>query len=156
MSLTYATIADLRDWTGQDSATLTDSEATRALTLSERDIDGLSPVLHPINTTSGRRYSPASLSALQAIVLQRATCAQAEYILSMGEDFFIRGQYDSVNGPDFSTSGRLPRIAPAVWRELAGSGLVRLSTTTGRRYFNPKVDEDFDQKATVRDEFERG
>ena len=157
MAATYALAADLRDWTGQTTAELPDADAQRLLVLAERDIDGIAGIGRPLDTTTGKRFTPSSLSTLQALVLKRVTCAQAEYRQAMGDDFFIRGQFDSTNGPDFSTNGRLPRIAPAAWRELAVSGLIRLSTTTGGRWGSKHFpDPDDPEPATFRESFERG
>ena len=77
----------------------------------------------------GRKISPLTdgLDETQVLALANATCAQVEYRNAMGENFFNRPQYDSVRGPDFTTTGRLPMIAPKVKRELSESGLVRAS-----------------------------
>ncbi len=44
--------------------------------------------------------------------LTRATCAQAEYRVAMGPEFFIEDQYGFVAGPDFSRRGELAYIGP--------------------------------------------
>jgi hypothetical protein len=152
----YASATNLRDWTGRDSTSLTDADANRALVLAERDVDSLSPVSRPLDATTGRRFDVTALSSLETLVLQRATCAQAEYRLSMGEDFFVRGQYAQVDGPDFKTVGKLPRIAPGVWQELAGTGLIRFATTTGSALVrNRRAEPDFPIR-DPRTDFERG
>lgn len=60
----------------------------------------------------------------QTLALSRATCAQVEYRNQQGEAFFVRSQYESVRGPDFTTQGKLPYIAPKAFRELAQTGLA--------------------------------
>jgi hypothetical protein len=127
---TYATPTQLRDYTGDDFLTLPDTEALRLLAKAERDIDSLAPVDRPVSEATGLRFDPTSLSGREALILQRATCAQAEYRREMGDEFFIRGQYEEVTGPEFSTKGKLGLIGPATWRELRGNGFIRLTTTT--------------------------
>lgn len=69
--------------------------------------------------------NPKQLSAAQLVALRRATCAQAEYRMVKGEEFFRHGQHKSTSGPDFSTQGKLPRFGPKASEELAASGLRR-------------------------------
>src|SRR5205814_1767544 len=78
-----------------------------------------------INSTIGRKVDLTSLSPLQEQGLARATCAQVEYRLEMGERFFVRAQRKQTSGPDFSTVGKLPYIGPKVRYELAELGLVQ-------------------------------
>lgn len=73
----------------------------------------------------GLRINPYLLSAKEALALNRATCAQAEYRDAMGEDFFVKAQYKSIEGPKFQTTGRLPLIGPKVMIELSGTDLVQ-------------------------------
>ena len=93
---------------------------------SERDVDsilGPAPLLE-----SGLRYDPLTLTTQERAALARAVAAQVEYRLEMGEEFFVRAQYDYVGGPDFSFRGQLSYIGPKVRRELAGTTLLdRLS-----------------------------
>lgn len=153
---TYATASQLRTYTGLDSTELPDATANALLTKAEDDIDSLAVVNHSIDPTTERRFIPASLSTNEAMILRKATCAQAEYRREMGSSFFIRAQHASVTGPDFSTNGRLSYIGPAVYRHLAGSGLIRMSTTTtGQPRFQPKAEDDWPQR-TEREEFELG
>jgi hypothetical protein len=132
-TLSYATIAQLREWTGQDATALPDPTATTLLLAAQQDIDSLAVATQPLDATTGLRFDPADLDTARTLVLARATCAQAAYRQAMGEDFFTGGQYAEVSGPDYSTKGKLGRIAPRVYRELAGAGLVRLTTTTATR-----------------------
>jgi len=73
----------------------------------------------------GTRLDVWMLQPSQRYQLTRATCAQAEYRDRMGEDFFIKAQYQQVTGPEFTTQGKLPIIGPKVRRELNGSGLIQ-------------------------------
>lgn len=88
----------------------------------------------------GTRFDIWALNPAQVAQLRNATCAQAEYRDRMGEDFYIKAQWDSVTGPEFRTTGRLPLIGPKAQRELQGSGLIqysaraRITTRAGRSY----------------------
>jgi hypothetical protein len=74
---------------------------------------------------SGLKFDPLSqLTSVQALALKRATCAQAEYRFEMGEEFFVQAQYGQVSGPDFSQTGKLPRVGPTAVQELQGYGLL--------------------------------
>lgn len=122
----YATNADveawIEGWVTDDSAAL-----TRLIARCEADVDlALGPRVAPA-APSGRAYDPADLAPLQADALRDATCAQVEYRVEMGEEFFRRPRYEAVTGPDFQTTGRAPWLAPKAARILAGSGLVRLT-----------------------------
>ncbi len=153
---TYATPAQLRDYTGDDFLELPDTEALRLLRKAERDIDSLAPVDRPVLEATGLRFDPTALSGREALILQRATCAQAEYRREMGAEFFIRGQHEEVTGPEFSTKGKLGMIGPATWRELRGNGFIRLSTTTSTSAglaWRPQPDFPVRRQ---REEFERG
>lgn len=125
--MSYATPTDfeayVEGWTTTDAPAL-----DRLLARAERDIDGLASVLPTLDDTTGHKFDPAAMSARDADVLKRATCAQAEYRFTMGEDFMRRAQLAEVQGPDFTTKGTLPYIGPKVMRELAGTDLIPLST----------------------------
>lgn len=73
--------------------------------------------------------NPKGLSTTQSVRLKWAVANQAEFRQSMGEDFFIEDQRETVEGPDFTESGRLPRVGPKAREELIQSGLLRM---TGR------------------------
>jgi len=155
MPTPYATPAQLRDYTGLSSTDMPDATATALIAASERDVDSLCVVDRPV-LDDGRRFSPDALAASEQLALRRATCAQAQYRHVMGADFFIRGQYQKVTGPDYTTEGTLPHIGPAVRRELAATGLARLSTTTvGRHGERWGSTPDNSQPSLPRDSFER-
>lgn len=126
--LIYAQVSDYRTYSGD--TTTSDDDVTRALSRSEANIDnelGAYPLL-----TTGRKLAPSQLPTYQADKLTAATCAQAEYRLTMGEDFFIRGQHASVAGPDYTVQGKLPIVGPKALTELEGSGLYKLTTSWHR------------------------
>lgn len=78
---------------------------------------------------SGRRFNPALMPEPYLSGLDRATCAQVEYMLLQGDEFFVQNQYASVSSPDESTTGRISYIGPKVRVEL---GLVGLINRTAR------------------------
>lgn len=128
MTPTYATQTDFEAYVeGWD--TDNPEALARLLERAERDIDALAVTMTPLD--SGLKFDPEDMTAADAAVLMRATCAQAEYRFLMGEEHFAKAQFDRVGGPDFTTEGRLPYIGPKVFRELAGTGVIPMSTTTG-------------------------
>jgi len=156
MATAYATAAQLRDYAGLSTSDLSDATAAALIASSERDIDSLCVVDRP-PLTDGRRFDPDALSSSESLALRRATCAQAQYRYVMGTDFFVRGQYTKVTGPDYTTEGTLPHIGPAVRRELAATGLARLSTTTVTSQSAGRWGSDPDNPPrSWRDDFERG
>lgn len=86
----------------------------------------------------GLRLNPYELKASDSYALKQAVCAQAEYRDQMGETFFVRAQWASVQGPEFKTTGKLPTIGPRAKLELSGTDLVmrgtraRAGTVSGR------------------------
>jgi hypothetical protein len=120
----YATLADCRDYIATDTA-FTDAQILAELDRAEHDVDDalVTPAVEHRGET-GLKYDPAALAAWQAAALTRATCAQVEYRLFMGPEFFIKAQHEMVRGPDFATSGRLPYLGPKAQRELDASGLA--------------------------------
>lgn len=137
---TYATQADfeayVEGWTTSDPAAL-----ERLLERAERDVD--SAVGRWDRQDNGLKFgTPATdneqgLTDLQKDALARATCAQAEYRLAMGEAFFVEAQPENVSGPDYSQTGALPRIGPKVYDELEGTDLMRLTTRLSGRGSRP-------------------
>lgn len=120
----YAQISDFEAYV--EGWVTTDSDAlNRLLMRAEHDLDQrLFPPVAQL-TVADRKVDPTTLTDEQTAALTAATCAQAEYRNAMGEDFFVRGQYESVSGPGgFSQKGRQPYIGPKVKAELAGTGLL--------------------------------
>lgn len=124
----YATVEDfeayVEGWVTKDEEAL-----ERALHKASIDIDRyVGPTW--AKQANGLRFgvlaeNPQRLTDSQLGDLVRATCAQAEYRIEKGEDFFIHGQHEVTSGPDFSTKGRLPRFSPKAKEELRFSGLNR-------------------------------
>lgn len=125
---TYATLAEWRAYP-ENRAPTSDAEAQSILDAAERDVEmgALGPVGRRWLAT-GLKYDPATMAAWKADALMRAVCAQANYRVLQGPDFFEEAQYDSVSAK-VSVQGRLPMIAPRVRMELLNTGLV-VNTTT--------------------------
>lgn len=132
---TYATVTDLEDYLDRDT---TDDDA-RVLDQAERDVDQILRLKGARVDATGLKVDPASLGAHEAAALARGVCAQAEYRLAKGDEFFIHAQHSRVTGPDFATTGKLPYIGPKVWRELSATGLTsgRLTSVTLASPYSP-------------------
>lgn len=131
---TYITQAEFEAYA--DWQTGTEADLLKVLQRAERDVDGIvGPWPYQAN---GLRFgapkttNEAALTDPQKDALMRATAAQAEYRLEMGERFFVKAQRQRVKGPDFETEGELPYIGPKVWHELEGSGLLKVTARVGR------------------------
>lgn len=124
---TYASSTDLTAYLQDSDVTAPDpTPAERLLMRCELEVDTLLAGYGQPNDSTGLKYNPATdLQTWQAAKLNRAVCAQAEYHLVMGDDFFIQGQYDSWQGPDFAAKGKMPYFGPKVALELAGTGIAR-------------------------------
>jgi hypothetical protein len=133
---TYAQNADveayIEGWVTDDPAAL-----TRVIERAEQDLDTLlfGAVSWPDPPlVTNRKLDPASLSTQEVRTLNRATCAQTEYRITMGEDFFRRAQFQSTSGPGgFSSQGKLPALGPKVQRELLGTTLLARTQLRGAR-----------------------
>lgn len=135
---TYTTATAVKDFTALDKlAALDGAEIDKLIEQAERDIDGA--VGHyTIEDGETLKFSPITkLDTAQRGTLSDATCAQVEYRFVMGPEFFIRAQQTRVKGPEFETEGTLPYVGPGTWRELEGSGLLRLTTSWGGRGEDP-------------------
>src|SRR5947209_3258876 len=108
----YATVADAQAYI-EGYVPDDPNQAERDLERAERDIDNL--FFRPNTLVNGRRLDPTLLTVDELAALKNAVCAQFEYRLEMGRKFFVRAQWNSVNGPDFTTTGKLPYIGPKVW-----------------------------------------
>lgn len=107
-----------------------DEEALlRALNRASLDVDRFVGFAWSVQS-NGLRFgdledNPQDLDEGELAALKRATCAQAEYRIEKGEEFFVHDQYESVGGPDFGTKGKLSRFGPKAREELRYSGLKR-------------------------------
>lgn len=121
----YATAADLASYVADNTevGVPTGVAADRLLERAERDVDrvvGPWPVF-----SNGRKFDPPSLTAPQRAALSRATCAAAEFRLTIGESELV-GDDDYL--PALLTPLRTAgRTSPKMLEELAGSGLVKWS-----------------------------
>jgi hypothetical protein len=125
---TYAQLADLTAYLeDSDVSAPTDIFAgARLIERAEFEVDTLLVGFGQPSDETGLKYNPATdLQPWQAAALARAVCAQAEYRLIMGDEFFAQGQYDSWQGPDFAAKGKLPYFGPKVAYELNGTGIAR-------------------------------
>lgn len=125
---TYATVEDFKEYTDIPAEMLPDDDTIqKVLNRAELDVDRY--IAGTVDETSGLRVDPESLPVWQLQYLVNATCAQAEYRLIVGEDFFIQGSNDEViQGPDFTISGTRRRFGIKAAQELRASGLLLMST----------------------------
>lgn len=121
----YATAGDVRNYVAPKEIGLSDPDLELVLQQAQRDVDSVLGA-YVVSETTGLKLDPSTLTDSQRERLRRATCAQVQYRLEMGADFFSKGQHEFVGGPEFSVRGTLPYIAPRVDIELDGSGLDRL------------------------------
>lgn len=121
---TYAQISDCKSYS-TSLATLSDAALQSALDAAEKDIDSLF-LGRPLVVATGRRWdiTDASLTTTTLNGLRDAACAQTEYRIAQGPAFFTQAQYASVKGPDFTTTGKLPRVGPKAVEELLASGCI--------------------------------
>lgn len=125
---TYAHPQDLTNYLADTNVTapVDAGAADRLLQRAEYEVDTLLAGFGVPNSSTGLKYNPTvDLQDWQQSALARAVCAQAEYHLVMGDEFFVQGQYDQWQGPDFGASGKLPYFGPKVSMELAGTGIAR-------------------------------
>lgn len=130
----YATESEYEDYAGTDAP----SDVERLLEKASDDVDtvlGTYRVLED-GDFAGRKIDPETLDYPASRALKRATCAQAQYRLEMGEAFFIQPSIAS-SGPEFSLEQPASHIGPLTWRELAGSGLLRNMTSVSERPSSP-------------------
>lgn len=131
----YATQTDCTNYI--EGLTVSDPVAfARLITRAEKDVDSALGA-HSRSDVTGLKLAPLELATADRVTLRDATCAQVEYRMTMGEDFFIRPQYAEVDGPEMATKGVLPRVGPKVWSELEGSNLLKLTTSWKGRGFSP-------------------
>lgn len=139
MPALYTAKADVTN-AAQDAGYVLPSDSGGAPTALDRlieraqlDIDSLlGPwTIIESGTYAGLKLDVTTLDYAQRAALARATVQQVLYRLEMGEQFFVRPQFDSVSGPEFSTEGAAPRVGPAARQELSGLGLIRKSFGVG-------------------------
>lgn len=123
---TYASIQDLVLYSeavmAPESGSAEELRLLRIIERAESQIDGIIMWRGPRDEANHRRVRVADLEPWDRECLKAATCAQAEYRVLMGEEFFASGQYARTIGPDFEVHGVMPVIGPRVWQELDGAG----------------------------------
>jgi hypothetical protein len=132
----YATKAQLVEYAAGRGLTLPpDDDQDALLSRATDDVDSVlgDYRIHESGTYAGRKIDPAAeTDYTETRALHRAVCAQALYRIEMGEDFFNRPQIAS-SGPEFSLDQPPSHVGPQTMRELAGSGLMRNTTSVARR-----------------------
>lgn len=127
---TYATVADVESyivgWVTDDATAL-----ARIIVQAEHDVDSVLGAWD-LDALTGLKWSATELAAYEIAALRDATCAQTEYRLQQGPDFFIFAQPKRVSGPDFSIEQAEPYIGPKVWIELARAPRLRAPVGLGR------------------------
>lgn len=138
MAAIYATIAELTAYAAGYPYTLPsdDAEKTALIERAQADLDSILGDYEVLALNDGLKIDPDTLDYAEDRALTRATCAQALYRLEMGEDHFIRPPI-AASGPEFSQQQAPSHVGPQTWRELAGSGLLRNTTSSARRAPRP-------------------
>lgn len=134
--LYYADPDDVRVWLGLTSAQLSDAVLERPIILAQYDIDAACGGWSVYEDTGLKFASDDTDDVLedwQLILLTRATCAQVEYRLSMGDEFMVKEQYETQSGPGYSTSGQLRKVAGQAYTFLRQAGLLRLQGRMSNR-----------------------
>lgn len=128
---TYCTVADFSDTI--PTFVIEDSDSLqRVIDIAERDIDMAMGPGHRDDTT-GLKINPTTLVDYRKRALARAVAYQTEYRLVKQDAFFINFRPEERSGPEGSSKGREPFIAPKAQMELAYGNLYRLVTGHGRR-----------------------
>ena len=133
----YAQVVDLRNYSPLVEG-YSDDVLNQTLREAEHWIDWYIPPAELLDT--GLKYDPLSMHEADAIQLNYATCAQAEYILHMGPGFFMSGG-TRISGGDYQEAGAA-KVAPKAKQHLLNGGFIRLtgriasdvSTTSERRF----------------------
>lgn len=119
--LTYTTLESFKAYPLEEP-TGTDEFLLKVLLRAQEDIDAL----------IGRRYTadtydwylnPADLTVPEQGNLERATNAQAEHRLVVGEERFL-SPGAVIQGPDFTIEGSFQRYSATAIRELRAAGLL--------------------------------
>ncbi len=125
----YATPDDVRSYLDITEDQLSDDVIARPLRMAHKDIDaacGGWDVYEDTGLKFASDDEDAGLTVNQETHLREATCTQVEYRMTVGDDFMIREQHESVSGPGYSTSGSLKKVCGAAYTELSKGGFLRL------------------------------
>lgn len=120
---TYATAAQVNAFI-EGGTGLDDETVNRYIDRAEPYIDWVTGYPY-MPLTNGRKFNPPDLPVAFAAALRDATCAQVEYILLMGDEFFVTPQYESTSSPDGGTSGKISWIGPKARQALGSVGMIR-------------------------------
>jgi len=135
----YATIDDFKeyvfDW--NEEGVYGDDRLAVLLREAEKDIDDAVGGV-PLNSDTGQKFilDDGSLWNWQIACLRDAVCAQMEYRIEMGPDFFRSNKAKQVSGPDRNVQVDNTYLGPKARRELTRGKLFRLTTGQGRRPYN--------------------
>ena len=132
LATAYAENEDFEEYV-EGWATSDADALTRLLSRASDDVDSILGAydFYESGDYAGRKLDPTTLTYSERRALVRATCAQVHYRFEMGEDFFTRPSV-ATSGPEFSMAQPASHVSPQTWRELAGSGLVRNTTSAQR------------------------
>lgn len=95
--------------------------------------------------TTSQKFDPTVMTAWQLTCLKNAVCAQAEYRMMKGEEFFVNFRPQSTSGPDGRVEGKEPYLAPRASLELTQGRLFKLWGGRGQRpmwYPNQNIGDD--------------
>lgn len=129
----YITVEQLREYAGfaaDDFYTETRLEEAIAMACIYVDV---SIGRGTPDDTTGQLFNKTLLRPFQVTALERATAAQAEYILVKGPEFFTNQRPDRVVGPDGVAEGKETYLAPKAKLELTRGRLFKLTSIPGGR-----------------------
>lgn len=135
--LYYASADDVRAYLGVTPSQLSDDVIEPILRKAQYDIDAAAGGWELYEDTGLKFASDEFDDVLtddQLRALVRATCAQVEYRMTMGDEFMVKEQYESQSGPGYSTTGQLRKVCGAAYTALGQGGLLHLhGKATNRR-----------------------
>lgn len=125
----YASPEDVRKYLNITEDQMSDEILYGPIQRAQEDVDaacgGL--VVYP---DTGLKFATATidslLSDIAALMLMKATCAQVEYRLTVGDDFLIRDQHESQSGPGYGTAGKLQKVSGRTYTYLRQGGFLQL------------------------------
>ena len=130
---TYASANDLAAYVAANRAaqrSLRRIDPDRIETLlqrGERAVDGVVGPAWPRDSATGLRLNPAALTQAQRDAAARATCAFAEWVLTIGAEVEAGDAVERPSGVAFAQPPA--RQPPKLLSELAGYGLLRRTAT---------------------------
>lgn len=109
------------------------TELEGLLEVASRDIE-LAIGLYGRDATTGDKLNVANLVEWRQKSIARACCAQAQYHMFKGEEFFASVRPMEQGTREGSMKGQEPFIGPKCSSELARGGFYRLTSGRGRSY----------------------